>query len=182
MAGSRAVAREKMISAEYVHLLARYNRWMNDKVYAASAQLSDAQRKADQGAFFKSIHTTLNHLIWGDAMWLGRFTKASAAPWPMPVTPVGADVHVEWDALWQARHELDEAIIHWSATVDTAWLAQDFSWYSGLTKSTRSLPAWQLVSHMFNHQTHHRGQVTTLLSQHHIDPGATDLMLMPKEA
>ena len=54
-----------MISAEYVHLLARYNRWMNDKVYAASAQLSDAQRKADQGAFFKSIHTTLNHLIWG---------------------------------------------------------------------------------------------------------------------
>ena len=61
-----------------------------------------------------------------------------------------ADVYVEWDALRQARHELDQAIIHWSATVDTAWLAQDFSWYSGLTKSTRSLPAWQLVSHMFN--------------------------------
>jgi uncharacterized damage-inducible protein DinB len=73
-----------MISPEYAQLLVRYNRWMNEKVYAASEQLSDAERKADCGAFFKSIHSTLNHLVWGDAMWLGRFTKGTALERAMP--------------------------------------------------------------------------------------------------
>ena len=75
---------ENVIDPAYVRLMARYNRWMNEKIYAASAQLSDAERKADRGAFFKSLHSTLNHLVWGDAMWLGRFTKGTSMERPMP--------------------------------------------------------------------------------------------------
>ena len=127
-----------MISPEYPQLLVRYNRWMNDKVYAASEQLSDAERKADCGAFFKSIHSTLNHLVWGDAMWLGRFTKGTALERAMPTTPGNVDVHAEWDALKAARIALDEELIVWAVSLDANWLAQDFSWYSGMTKTTRS--------------------------------------------
>ncbi|WP_353154371.1 DinB family protein [Herminiimonas fonticola] len=170
-----------MISPEYAQLLARYNRWMNGKVYAASEQLSDTERKADRGAFFKSVHSTLNHLLWGDAMWLGRFTKGTVLERAMPTTPGNVDVHAEWDALKAARIALDEELVVWAASLDATWLAGDFSWYSGMTKSTRSGPAWQSVTHMFNHQTHHRGQVTTLLSQQKIDLGATDLMMMPNQ-
>ncbi|WP_076591914.1 DinB family protein [Herminiimonas arsenitoxidans] len=169
-----------MITPDYAQLLVRYNRWMNEKVYAASEQLSDEDRKADRGAFFKSIHSTLNHLVWGDSMWLGRFTKGTALERPMPTTPGGVDVHSDWNELKAARNALDEALIVWATHLDAAWLAQDFSWYSGMTKSVHNGPAWHSVVHMFNHQTHHRGQVTTLLSQQRIDVGATDLMIMPK--
>lgn len=169
-----------MITPDYAQLFARYNRWMNEKVYAASEQLSDEERKADRGAFFKSIHSTLNHLVWGDAMWLGRFTKGTALERPMPTTPGGVDVHADWNDLKAARSALDEELIVWAGSLDAAWLEQEFSWYSGMTKTMRSGSAWESVTHMFNHQTHHRGQVTTLLSQQKIDLGATDLMMMPK--
>ena len=170
-----------MITVEYAQLLARYNRWMNDKVYAVSEQCSDAERKADRGAFFKSTHSTLNHLVWADTMWLGRFTKDTPMEIATPTTPSGVDLYVEWDALKAARSKLDQGLLSWASTLDQQWLEKDFSWYSGLTKSTRTAPAWLLVTHMFNHQTHHRGQVTTLLSQQGIDVGVTDLMMMPHQ-
>jgi len=168
-----------MITAEYAKLLARYNRWMNEKIYAASEQLSDEKRKADRGAFFKSIHSTLNHLVWGDAMWLGRFTKGTALERAMPTVSAGTDMYNDWNELKTTRLELDHALIEWAEALDEEWISGEFSWYSGITKTTRSAPAWQLVVHMFNHQTHHRGQVTTLLAQQKIDLGATDLMMMP---
>ncbi|HYD62242.1 MAG TPA: DinB family protein [Noviherbaspirillum sp.] len=167
-----------MITPGYVHTMARYNRWMNEKVYAACDSLPDEQRKADRGAFFRSIHSTLNHLLWGDYMWLGRFTQGTALAKDYPRGTLGTDLYEEWDALKRVRVAMDEDILAWSEAVDPEWLARDFSWYSGLTKSTRTRPAWLLVSHLFNHQTHHRGQVTILLSQCGIDPGVTDLMLM----
>ncbi|HWT71507.1 MAG TPA: DinB family protein [Oxalicibacterium sp.] len=169
-----------MITPEYAHLLARYNRWMNEKIYAACEQMDDAERKADRGAFFKSVHSTLNHLVWADAMWLGRFTKGTPLERPVPAVSAGTDMYGDWQELKAARDELDDALKAWAAGLNPSWLAGEFSWYSGITKTTRSGPAWQSVVHMFNHQTHHRGQVTTLLSQRGIDIGATDLMMMPK--
>lgn len=168
-----------MMTPHYAHTMARYNQWMNEKLYAACERLPDAERKADRGAFFKSVHSTLNHLSWGDSMWLGRFTQGTPLAKDYPKAPIGSDLHEDWEALKTARVAMDADILAWAATVDPAWLARDFSWYSGLTKSTRTRPAWLLVVHMFNHQTHHRGQVTTLLAQCGIDPGDTDLMLMP---
>jgi uncharacterized damage-inducible protein DinB len=168
-----------MITPQYAQSMARYNRWMNEKIYAACERLTDAQRKDDSGAFFKSIHTTLNHLLWADYMWIGRFAQGSALDKTYPKAAIGTDLYDDWNALKTARIEMDADILAWAAALDNDWLARDFSWYSGLTKTTRSKPAWLLVAHLFNHQTHHRGQVTTLLSQRGIDPGDTDLMLMP---
>lgn len=168
-----------MIAAKHAQTMAQYNLWMNEKIYAACDRLTDEQRKMDRGAFFKSIHSTLNHLLWGDFMWLGRFTQGTPLAKEYPKAAIGTDLFDEWPALTAARVSMDADILAWAATLDDDWLARDFSWYSGLTKSTRTRPAWLLVTHLFNHQTHHRGQVTTLLSQCGVDPGDTDLMLMP---
>ncbi len=168
-----------MITPEYAQTMARYNRWMNEKIYAACDRLTDEARKADRGAFFRSIHSTLNHLIWADYTWLGRFAGGTPLAKDYPKAAIGTDLYGDWNALKSARIAMDADILSWAATLDAGWLAGDFSWYSGLTKSTRTMPACLLVAHMFNHQTHHRGQVTTLLSQLGIDPGDTDLMLMP---
>lgn len=169
-----------MITPHYAQTMARYNRWMNQKIYAACEQLTDAQRKEDCGAFFRSIHSTLNHLLWGDYMWLGRFVQGSALEKNYPKAGIGTDLYADWDALKAARIEMDTDILGWATALDAGWLARDFSWYSGLTKTTRTKQAWLLVTHLFNHQTHHRGQVTTLLSQRGIDPGDTDLMFLPE--
>lgn len=168
-----------MISLQYAQLMARYNQWMNGKIYAACEQLTDAERKADRGAFFKSIHSTLNHLIWGDTMWLGRFVQDTALAKEYPKAALATDLYAEWHALKTARASMDADILARAAALDPEWLARDFSWHSVLTKSTHTKPAWLLATHLFNHQTHHRAQVTTLLSQQGIDTGATDLMLMP---
>lgn len=170
-----------MITPQHAQLMARYNRWMNEKLYAACERLDDRQCKADRGAFFKSIHSTLNHILWGDYMWIGRFTQNTPLSRDYPKAAIGTDLYADWHALKAARAAMDGDILAWAAVLDADWLAGDFTWYSGITKSTRTKPAWLLVTHLFNHQTHHRGQVTTLLSQHGIDPGDTDLMLMPDE-
>lgn len=170
-----------MISPEYAQHMARYNRWMNQKVYQACEALDDADRKADRGAFFRSIHSTLNHLVWGDAMWLGRFTKGSVLEQPMPTVSAGTDMYAGWDELKAARNALDANLLSWATALEPQWLTTDFTWYSGITQSSRRKPAWLLVVHLFNHQTHHRGQVTTLLSQQGMDVGVTDLMMLPAD-
>ncbi|HEX7634063.1 MAG TPA: DinB family protein [Noviherbaspirillum sp.] len=168
-----------MITPQHAQTMARYNRWMNEKIYAVCDQLTDEARKQDCGAFFRSVHSTLNHLIWGDYMWLGRFAQGMPHAKDYPKAAMGIDLYDDWNTLKAARIAMDAEILSWAATLDADWLARDFTWYSGVTKSMRTKPAWLLVTHLFNHQTHHRGQVTTLLSQHGIDPGDTDLMLMP---
>ena len=169
------------MTPQYAQLMTQYNRWMNCKLYGACERLSDSERKTDRGAFFGSIHATLNHLIWGDYTWLGRFTQGTrlAKEYPTGVRG-GIDLYPDWDALKAARVMMDQDLAIWSMALDTEWLARDFSWYSGLAQATRTKPAWLLVTHLFNHQTHHRAQVGTLLRQQGIDPGETDLMLMPE--
>ncbi len=68
-----------MISTDHVRAMARYNKWMNDKIYGCAAQLSDEERKRDRGAFFKSIHATLNHILWGDQIWMHRLAGTPEA-------------------------------------------------------------------------------------------------------
>ncbi len=168
-----------MITPDYAQTMARYNRWMNERIYLACERLADEERKADRGAFFRSIHSTLNHILWGDYTWLGRFAHETPLAKSYPKAAIGSDLFADWEALKEARSSMDVDILAWSASLDPDWLARDFGWYSGITKSNRTCPAWLLVAHLFNHQAHHRGQVTTLLSQQGIDPGDTDLMLMP---
>lgn len=153
---------------------ARYNVWMNESLYDGCAKLSDAQRKKDMGAFFKSIHGTLNHILVGDRMWMARFAGK-----PLPALTLDAVVHEDFDELWSARRVLDGEITGWVANMKDDWLAQPFTFTSIASGRTYTHPTWLLVLHMFNHQTHHRGQLTTLMKQWRIDPGPTDFPLMP---
>lgn len=166
-----------MIDREYCQTLARYNRWMNERLYALCADVDDAERRRDRGAFFGSIHGTLNHLLWVDHMWLHRFTGR-----PRPTTRIDEPVHDDFDELRRAREETDTEIDAWVADIDEEWLAAPFTWTSGIDKTEHTLPAWVLVTNLFQHQVHHRGQLTTLLSQLGLDYGITDLAFMPGAA
>lgn len=166
-----------MISLDHVRTFARYNAWQNVSIYGAAGMLSDAERKEPRGAFFGSIHATLNHLLWGDRMWMSRF-----AQWPRPAPSniaQSVDYHARWDDLKSERLETDSKIIAWADALAPDWLAGDLSYFSGAAGRQISKPRWVFVAHMFNHQTHHRGQVHCLLTQMGANPGDTDLPFMP---
>ncbi|HEU0203753.1 MAG TPA: DinB family protein [Burkholderiaceae bacterium] len=165
-----------MIDPEHCQMFSAYNTWMNEKIYAASATLSDEERRRDRGAFFKSIHSTLNHLLWGDRLWLGRFNSRSYAS-----GKIGVDLYEDFDQLRLARAEMDAEITDWAMKVTPQKLAGNVTWFSGIAQRDMTRPVWLCVSQMFNHQTHHRGQVTTLLVQAGLDPGITDLPWVPFE-
>lgn len=164
-----------MIDRGYCVLMARYNQWMNRKVYDASARLGDEQYRKDVGAFFGSIHNTLNHLLYADTIWTRRFAGR-----PLDGLRPRMEFHPGLQALRAMRDILDHEIIDWAAKLEDRWLAADFTFTSVDGSFTRTQPAWQLVVHMFNHQTHHRGQITTMLSQFGLDPGVTDLPAMER--
>lgn len=165
--------------------LARYNRWFNHKLYAACEQLSDEERKRDRGAFFRSIHGTLNHLVWGDRLWLRRFASQGVA-FPslegslldVPEGAVHATVlYEDWPVLRAQRAQLDAAIEAWVEEMPSDFPLRTMA-YANTRGVARQHPAWKALTHFFNHQTHHRGQVTALLAQAGIDPGVTDLIAL----
>lgn len=163
-----------MIDRAYCRTLARYNAWMNRKIYGLCAGMSDEERKRDRGAFFGSIHGTLNHLVYADLANLSRFTGD-----PPEVPPLGVDLYDDFEALRADREALDARLAAWADSVREDWLAAPFTFTSKVDGKERTLPAWMLVTHLFQHQAHHRGQLTTLLSQRGLDPGPTDLPFMP---
>lgn len=154
--------------------LAAYNRWMNARLYEACAGLPDAQRKRDLGAFFRSIHGTLNHLLLADRVWLGRFTQQ-----PFVVRSLDQELYADFDELRAQRALTDAAIVDWAATLGAGAFETELRYLGILQPTPRSSPFWLAVTHFFNHQAHHRGQVTTLLMQSGVDPGVTDLIAMP---
>ncbi|MDA0231485.1 MAG: DinB family protein [Proteobacteria bacterium] len=170
-----------MISTAYVQTMAAYNRWQNGSLYAAAATLSDAERKLPRGAFFGSIHGTLNHIVWGDRMWLSRFTPAPPPPAvsSMAETP---NMHPAWDDLVAARNALDDDIDAWALRLDATWLEGELNWTSAALKREFTKPLWQLVTHMFNHQTHHRGQAHAMLTAAGARPDDTDIPFMPESS
>ncbi|MBB5193632.1 putative damage-inducible protein DinB [Silvimonas terrae] len=163
-----------MITPAYVQLMAQYNRWMNERMYALADELGDDLRMADRGAFFGSVHGTLDHLVRGDLNWLARFNNEA-----LPDFGPEALVCATWPVLQARRTEVDDQIDRWAQAVSDAWLQAPFSWYSAMYDRDMHMPAWIAVSHFFNHQTHHRGQLTTLFTQLGVDPGITDLPMMP---
>jgi uncharacterized damage-inducible protein DinB len=163
-----------MVTAGYCEALARYNEWMNARLYALCATLSDTELRTDRGAFFGSVYATLNHIAYADLAFLARFTGD-----PAVVPELGADLFGGFAALRGERERIDQRLIGWSATLAPQWLAEDQTYISKVDGVSRTRPRWLLVTHLFNHQTHHRGQVTTLLAQQGLDVGSTDLPFMP---
>ncbi len=164
-----------MITPAYVRLMADYNAEMNRRLYAAAALLADPERTADRGAFWKSIHGTLTHILWGDTQWMSRFDN-----WPKPDVPIkqSAAMIDDFDALRTRRVKADADIIDWASRVDDAWLAADLEWFSGAAQKNMRAKKGPLVAHFFNHQTHHRGQAHALLTAYGQDTGDTDLFLV----
>lgn len=163
-----------MITPAFVRYMARYNQWQNRAVYASAARLAEPERQREAGAFFGSIERTLNHLLWADRMWMHRFDG-----WLRPVGGVRDRQCGSWDELATARADCDSAILAWADAIDAARLNADLTWRSATAHLEKTMPLALLVSHMFNHQTHHRGQVHCLLTQCGVDPGVTDMPMLP---
>ena len=169
---------------QQLQLMAQYNQWMNEKLYAAAATLSDEALFTDRKAFFGSLFNTLSHLVAADTIWLKRFARHPGA-WPslVPVTqlpdPPGLSTPLfdRLDALAERRQMLDRQISDWTAELSEADLdvTLHYSNTAGV-QGRRNFHA--LLTHFFNHQTHHRGQITTLLSQSGVDVGTTDLLAL----
>jgi len=165
-----------MIDPDYVQCMARYNRWQNDNLYAIADALSEAERRREREAFFGSIHATLNHVLWADRIWMSRL---AGVPSPRGGIPESVSLYDDWGELKQERKAFDAVVIDWADRLDGASLAGELAYYSGAIKSHLRKPKWVLVTHMFNHQTHHRGQVHCMLTQAGGKPGDTDLPFMP---
>lgn len=159
---------------------ARYNLEFNARLYDTVARLDEADYRRDLGAFFGSIHATLNHILLADRIWLGRFATVFPqlaslrdAEVLHQVTSLGQELYADFETLRAARERTDRVILAWADELDDALLAQPMR-YANTRGEWREHPAWLAVAHLFNHQTHHRGQVTTLLHQLGHDPGVTD--------
>lgn len=168
-----------MASAWYAQTMTRYGAWQNENLVAAADQLSDAARRMDRGAFFGSIFGTLNHLLWADRMWISRFAASEKPRMGSIGQSVGETEH--WQEYRAARNLMDKTIRDWAAGLDPAWFEDDLTWWSGAAGREMSKPKAILVTHFFNHATHHRGQIHAMLTAAGAKPGATDLMLLPEE-
>ena len=177
-----------MSGTAHITLLARYNEWMNNKLYEAAATLPAEQLAADRGAFFGSLLATLNHIAVADTIWLKRigthprFATALASVAALPA-PAALD-QLLFDALPTLRERrtwLDRLILDWTAGLADADLDAVIS-YRRMNGEANNRQLRLLLLHFFNHQTHHRGQATTLLSQAGVDVGVTDLLMLVPEA
>ena len=154
---------------EYFRMLARYNALANERLYDACARLSDEERQRPRPAFFKSIHGTLNHILLGDRIWLARFAGRE-------VLSTGLDriLYQDFDALRAARQAEDEQIKAFAGGLDEAFL-DGVIVYRNNQGHIHKDPVALLIAHLFNHQTHHRGQVHDLLCQTQVRPPVLDL-------
>ena len=165
-------------------LMGRYNQWMNQQIYRAAMTLSEDKIKEDQGAFFRSILGTLNHILVGDTVWLQRFAQhpkrynalAGMESQPKPAS-LDHILYAQIDNLWAVRQEFDSIIVDWTQEIMEDDLSVDLT-YTTMQGKQYADNFGQLVQHFFNHQTHHRGQVSTLLNQNGVDVGVTDLLAL----
>lgn len=178
-----------MKRTEHICLMAEYNEWMNTKLYEAAMTLSDEELVANRNAFFGSILGTLNHLLVGDTLWLKRFSTHPAnysalelvKELPMPIS-LDQVIFSDIRSLTRQRKELDQVIKDWTRLISEEDLDYVMA-YSNMKGIAAQKNYFSLVMHLFNHQTHHRGQATTLLTQANVDVGATDLIaIIPNES
>lgn len=165
-----------MISPDYCVMTSRYNAWQNKSLYREADLMTDTQRRQDRGAFFGSVQRTLCHILTGDHIWMSRFDG-----WDLPEARgfKSPDWITDWQELKVRRSETDVRFQVWADAVVQSDLNGDLTWWSGLERREETAPVWTLVSHMFNHQTHHRGQVHAMLTGFGMSPDETDLGFMP---
>lgn len=176
-----------MNGLQHFRTLAKYNARMNQQVIAAAAQLSTEQLTEDRGAYFKSILGTLNHILAGDVIWLRRFAAHprqesafaylnTSSDFP-EINGLGQIIYPDFDEYKTARLSLDEIITNWINEELTETDLDSTFTYQNMKGESHNKNFGEVLSHLFNHQTHHRGQASTLLSQQGIDIGVTDYLV-----
>lgn len=173
-----------VIVLEHSRLMAGYNLRMNRQVYAAAASLDERALSAEAGAYFGSILGTLNHLLVGDLIWLRRFVNHSPrylslqalAELPQP-SRLDQILYPNLNTLATARTLVDETLLAWATReLEAEDLTRPLT-YGNVAGRISTRQFGELLMHLFNHQTHHRGQVSTLLSQRGVDVGVTDFLV-----
>jgi uncharacterized damage-inducible protein DinB len=168
-----------LVNPVFVRTMAAYNAEMNRRLYAASDRIPDPVRREHRGAFWGSLHGTLCHLLWGDQMWMSRFDSGTK---PAVIQKQSATLVADFDELRRLRVEADEKISAWAGRVTEGWLAEDQTWFSSSVQKELRSPRSFLVTHFFNHQTHHRGQAHALITACGEKTGDTDLFLVVEPA
>lgn len=167
------------ITPEYCRIMARYNRWQNTGLRKITETMEANALDRDHGAFFGSIRATLNHLLWADRIWMHRIA-GMADPGLSIAQSVDSTVTIaEWAT---ERFRLDGRIVVWADGLRAVDLAGEVTFTSQSLGGTVSRPIQPLIMHLFNHQTHHRGQVHAMLTAQGISPPPTDLLVMPDNA
>lgn len=177
-----------MSRTEHIRLMAKYNEWLNARLYAAAMSLSDDKIATNQKAFFGSLLGTLNHLAVGDTIWLKRFATHPAnysalEPVRSLASPLSLDqlLYSDIQSLSNYRKSLDQVILAWAHSIKEDELDHALH-YASVKGIVADKNFFSLVMNLFNHQTHHRGQATTLLFQAGVDIGVTDLLaIMPNK-
>lgn len=165
-----------MISSEYCRLMARYNTWQNISLVNAADGLTNADRWKDRGAFFQSIAATLNHLYWADALMLQRIKGNER---PEETVKHSLTCPSNWNDFKALRSKRNKEIEEWAARLDDADLNGTVVWYRGDGSTRIERPTALSAVELFNHETHHRGQVHSMLTAAGAKPEPTDLSMVP---
>ena len=161
-----------MITPEYARTMAAYNAELNRRLFGAALRMSDQERRADRGVFWRSIHGTLSHVLWADRIWLSRFGEGEK---PAVAIQDSDKLVDDFGDLWAKRQGFDQVILDWAGRLSAQDLEGDLAWYSGAVGRDMVKPRALVVMHIFNHQTHHRGQAHALITRAGESTGDTDL-------
>jgi uncharacterized damage-inducible protein DinB len=151
--------------------MAAYNRWANERLYEAAGKLSPAALAEKRSGFFPSILKTLNHILVADTIWIGRLDGTGHPG----ITALDQILHTDFAALKAARRATDDRIITFVNGLAPAQLAEDLV-YRNMAGEPMTTPVDQVLAHVFNHQTHHRGQAHAMLSSTDVAPPSIDLI------
>lgn len=165
-----------MIGPEYCVVMARYNTWQNSQLRGFLEALEPDELSRDRGAFFGSILSTLNHLLWGDTLWTSRFDGGEA---PKVSGEEGLRLFDDLSGWSSARKVMDARICAWADGVSEADLQGDMVFHSATMNREMRKPMGLCVMQVFNHQTHHRGQVHAMLTATGSEAPVSDIAFMP---
>lgn len=169
-----------MITPEYCAMMARYNAWQNAELLTSLEAMTETDLRLDRGAFFGSIFRTVNHLLWGDTLWISRFDDG-VGPAETDLTKTDTTDMTQSLGQWSTeRSRTDARFIAWADKLTEADISGDLTWFSGSIQADISKSRAMCIVQMFNHQTHHRGQVHAMLGAANAPMYTTDVPFLPE--
>lgn len=167
-----------MMTPEYCRMMARYNAWQNNQLRDIFDVMDEKELRKNRKAHFGSILATANHIMWVDLLWMSFF---DGGPKPEGSMTDSVDLHPT-SAAWAAdRVRLDRRMMRWANGVKAVELHGVLSWFSGVLQRDVEKPLGLCITHCFNHQTHHRGQIHAMLTAAGQSAPVTDLLFMPDD-